>query len=192
MTDRIQKALSILQNGGIVIFPTDTAFGIGCRIDSVTGVDRLFRLRRRPRSQAVPVLVANRAMAEKYLQPLTRKVRDLLNDYWPGGLTIIYPCKQALVPSLVRGQGTTIGVRMPNHATILQIINALGTPVLGPSANFHGLPTPFKFSDLDQNLVKLVDYVLPGEFQGRKASTVVDCSQQPWQIIRQGEIKLNL
>jgi L-threonylcarbamoyladenylate synthase len=79
---------------------------------------------------------------------------------------------------------------MPNHPTILKIIEEVGVPILGPSANFHGGPTPYSTADLNPELVKLVDYVVPGECSVRQASTVVDCSVNPYTIIRQGAVIL--
>ena len=183
-----KEAVEVLKNGGIVIFPTDTAFGIGCRIDNEKSVKKLFKIRRRPTTQATPVLVDSIEMAQEYLEPIPKEVLDLMNKYWPGALTIVLPCKTNKVPDLVRGGGATIGVRVPNDEVIRNIIKGVGVPILGPSANFHGEKTPHKFEDLDQNLVKLVDYVMPGECTLKQASTVVDASTSPIKIIRRGAV----
>lgn len=180
----------LLNNGGIIIFPTDTAFGIGCRIDRPAAVDRLFKIRKRPMTQATPVLVDSIHMALTYLSSPSYIVRHLMKEYWPGALTVVTPCKKNLVYSPIRGNGKNIGVRMPDHETARELIGGVGVPILGPSANFHGLPTPFQFKDLDPELVKLVDYVVPGECKIRRISTVVDCSVEPYRIIRQGAVKL--
>lgn len=190
MTD-IREAITILNKGGIVIFPTDTAFGIGCRIDREDAIKRLFTIRKRPENQAVPVLVSAVKMAEKYFKtPLPNNVRHLMETYWPGALTIVYHCKTDITPPLVRGGGTTLGVRMPDHEVTLALIKGVGTPILGPSANFHGQPTPYEFVELDSILTGLVDYVLPGECKTKQASTVIDCSKVPWKILRQGSVQL--
>ena len=192
MTD-LNQAIKVLKEGGIVIFPTDTAYGIGCRMDDEKAIRRLFDLRRRPPVQAVPVLVDSITQAEKYLvPPLPDNVRHLMKRYWPGALTVIYPCSTSKVPELVRGGGTTLGVRMPNHEIALSLIKGIGVPLLGPSANFHGRATPYSFADLDRELVKLVNYVIKGECRLREASTVVDCSKRQWRVIRQGAVVVNL
>lgn len=181
---------SVLDEGGIIIFPTDTAFGIGCRIDRLSAVDRLFRIRKRPLTQATPVLVASIDMALTYLDSPTDIVRHFMERYWPGALTIIAPCKTNIVHSPIRGGGKNLGVRMPDHEVALAIIRGVGVPILGPSANFHSAPTPFQFTDLDQNLTKLVDFVVPGNCKIGNVSTVVDCSVEPYKIIRQGAVRL--
>lgn len=180
----------LLHNGGIIIFPTDTAFAIGCRIDKPDAVDRLFTLRRRPDSMPMPVLVDSIDMALAYFDSASNVVRRLMKQYWPGGLTIIAPCKQNLIYSPIRGGGHTVGLRMPNHEVPLSIIKEAGVPIVGPSANFHGDPTPYRFKDLNTELMKLVDQVIPGECTTKLASTVVDCTSDPYTIIRQGAVVL--
>ncbi len=186
---QLEEAVKVLQKGGIVIYPTDTAFGIGCRLDSEKSVERLFYMRKRPTDKATPVLVNSVEMAQKYfLSPLPDNVRRLMKDYWPGALTIIYKCRTELIPSLVRGGGETVGLRMPNHEVLSELIKQLNIPILGPSANFHGKPTPFAYNELDPELVKLVDYVIEGKCYLKQASTVIDCTREPYKIIRQGAI----
>lgn len=187
---KVKKAIEILNHGGIIIFPTDTAFGIGCRIDTIGAVDRLFTMRKRPRTQATPVLVASKEMALAYLDSPTDIVRRLMDTYWPGALTIIAPCKTNLIYSPIRGGGKNLGVRMPDHEIAVSIIRGVGVPILGPSANFHAAPTPYGYEDLDPQLMKLVDFVVPGECKAGNVSTVVDCTVTPFRIIRQGAVTL--
>lgn len=191
MNEELQQAIKIVKEGGIVIFPTDTAFGVGCRLDNERAVERLFKIRNRPTSQATPVLVGSIKMAQKYLLAIGDGVKKLMTKYWPGALTIVYPCQVEKVPGLVRAQGQTLGVRIPRHPVPLSIINSIAVPILGPSANFHGASTPYKYEDLDQEFLKKVDYVLKGKCSLGMASTVIDCSQTPWKIIRQGGAEIN-
>lgn len=193
MNTNSEQAIKILKQGGVVIFPTDTAFGIGCRIDDELAIKRLFTIRKRPETQATPVLVSDVAMAKKYLLEIPHDVEEkLIQPYWPGALTIVLPCQTDKVPELVRGGGENLGVRMPDHEIALQIISGVGVPILGPSANFHGEKTPYRFEDLDPELVKLVDYVVPGECSVKEASTVIDCSVSPWKILREGAIQVQV
>lgn len=186
------KAIQVLQQGGIIIFPTDTAFGIGCRIDNYNAVDKLFRIRKRPLTQAVPILVPSEAMALTYLNNPSDIVRLLMKDNWPGALTVVTPCKKEKVYAPIRGNGENIGVRMPGHHEILHIIDAVGVPILGSSANFHGDRTPHRLEELDPNLMKLVDFVLSGQCSLGTVSTVVDCSVEPYVVLRQGAVTLKV
>lgn len=187
----ISRAIKILKDGGIIIFPTDTAFGMGCAIDDEEAIKRLFQIRKRPIKQATPVLVDTVKMAQNYLKPIPKEVVDkLIEPYWPGSLTIVLPCLTDKVPSLVRGGGETLGVRIPNHPVPRAIMQGLGKPILGPSANFSGEKTPYKFEDLDPELVKLVDFVVEGECNVKSASTVIDCLVTPWKILRKGAVTI--
>ena len=193
MSEDVVNAIKVLRDGGIVIFPTDTAFGIGCRIDDEKAIKRLFEIRRRPPSQATPVLVESLEMAQAYLENIPQEVIDrLIKPCWPGALTLILYCNKVKVSVLVRGGGETLGARIPNHPIALEIIRGVGVPILGPSANFHGQKTPYRFEDLNKKLVKLVDYVVGGNCTLKQQSTVIDCSKMPWQITRKGAVELKL
>ncbi len=191
MKSDIDKAIRVLNKGGIVIFPTDTAFGIGCRMDNKKAIRRLFRIRRRPKDKAVPVLVSSFKMAKEYLEPTDSDVRSIMKKHWPGGLTLILRCIRERVPSLVRGGKETIGVRIPNHKKTLKLIRAVGVPILGPSANFQGEKTPFRFEDLNPDLISQVDLLLSGNTGSyKKPSTIIDCSVKPWKILRKGAVEI--
>ena len=188
MNINIEKAIEILKSGGIVIFPTDTAFGIGCRIDNEQAIQRLYELRKRPQNKAVPVLCSSIQMVREYVNPFGSDVRRLMQKYWSGALTLVLSAKTNKVPELIRGGGKTIGIRIPDYNSALRIIRAVGVPILGPSANFAGEKTPFTFSDLDPDLVRKVDFVLPGRCKIKRPSTVLDVSQKPWRVIREGAV----
>jgi L-threonylcarbamoyladenylate synthase len=193
MQDDIEQATKFLKSGGIVIFPTDTAYGIGCRIDDKKAVKRLFEIRKRAETKATPVLVSSIAMARGYWEDIPDLVLEkLIKPYWPGALTIVLQSKVEKVPSLVRGGGENLGLRMPNNKVLLSIIEEIGVPILGTSANFAGEKTPYALEELDPELVELVDYVLTGECKGKNASTVIDCSVKPWKILRQGAVKISI
>ena len=191
MTREIKEAIKVLKQGGIVIYPTDTAFGIGCRMDDEEAVKKLFSVRKRPNSQAVPLLCDSIGMVISYVTAVPETVeKELMLKYWPGALTIVLPANIEKIPGLVRGGGVTIGMRIPSHEVPLSLISGLGVPLIGTSANFHGEPTPYKFADLNPMLYNLVDYVIPGTTSIGKESTVIDCSQEVWEIKRQGAIHI--
>lgn len=192
MDKEIKTAIEIFKNGGIVIFPTDTAIGIGCRIDSGKAVRRLLKIRKRPENKPILALVDSVEMAQNYLFPIPKKVKDeLIKPYWPGKLTILLKCNIDKIPSIVRGGGNSLGVRFPNNQTLLRIIKGVGIPIVAPSANFSGEKTPYSFEDLNPELVKHADYVLNGIVGLEKnVSTIIDCTVTPWKIIREGSVKI--
>ena len=186
MDNQISEAIKIILQGGIVIFPTDTVYGVGCKIDNEIAVKKLFELRKRPQEKATPVLVKGISQAETYFEKVPNNIRELMIKYWPGALTIVYYCQKGLIPPLVRGGGETIGLRMPDLDITLSIIDGIGMPILGPSANFHGSNTPKSFEELDPEFVKKVDFVVNGKTNLGVASTVLDCTKNPFEILRQG------
>jgi len=188
MNPDVQQATNILASGGIIIFPTDTAFGIGCRIDSEDSVDKLFDIRRRSHHKATPVLVSDIHMAEQWVDEISSQARILIQKFWPGALTCVFSTHRNDIPKLVQGGSDTLGVRMPNHSGILKIIKKVGVPIIGSSANFEGDSTPYLFNELNQELVDLVDFVLPGECKIKQPSTVLDCTSQPFRVLREGAV----
>jgi L-threonylcarbamoyladenylate synthase len=191
MNKNIEKAALTLKKGGIIIFPTDTAFGIGCRVDAERSVERLFKIRKRPKEKSVPLLVSSVNMAKNYSK-LSADVLKIAEKYWPGGLTLVVPAKTGRIPSLARGGGSSVGLRMPNHSTIIKIIRKVGVPIIGCSANFAGENTPYKVSDLNPELKKLVDLTLYGRTSLRQASTVLDTTRKPYKILRIGAVEIKI
>lgn len=189
----LNQAINILTSGGIGIFPTDTVYGIGCRLDNEDALKRLFAIRNRPEEKAVLAVVDSIEMAEEYLLSIPQDVRSQLIDrYWPGGLTIVLPCRTEKVPPIARGGGLTLGVRQTNHSILLQILKELKVPLVAPSANFAGEPTPRTFEEVNRKLLSMVDCVIEGKSGGDEPSTVIDCSVTPWKIIRQGAVAVRL
>lgn len=190
--NEVEQAIKIVKKGGIVIIPTDTAFGISCRMDNEPAIKKLFDIRKRPESQATPVLFDSIERVREFVT-FDSSVEELMIKYWPGALTIVLKCDTSKVPGLVRGGGENLGVRIPDHLIPRRIAEEIGVPILGPSANFHGEQTPYKFEELDKSLTKLVDFIVEGKTKGGNlASTVIDCTEKPWRIIRQGAVKIDL
>ncbi len=184
-----KQAIEILKEGGIIIYPTDTAYGVGCRIDKEESVKRLFSLRRRPLNMATPVLFSSVEQVRKYVVSIPEDVEEnLVKKFWPGALTIILSAKIEKIPELVRGGGKTVGVRIPDHEVALTLITGVGIPLIGTSANFHGVQTPYAIEDLSPEFISLTDGVVAGICSKKKESTVIDCSVTPWEVRRQGAI----
>ena len=190
----LKRAVEIFKKGGVVIFPTDTVYGIGCRFDDQSAISRIYRIKKTPKNQKFPVLVSNINQLKKIAR-VTKTAEKLIGKYWPGGLTIILYHKPGLrsgkkldyKPGLKSGK---IGFRMPDSDLIRFLIGEVGVPLIGTSANFHGQKSVTRFKDLDPKLVKLVDMTISGECQKGVESTVVDATVTPPKILRQGAVKL--
>src|SRR3989344_9007440 len=126
--DQIKEAIAVLKKGGIVIFPTDTVYGIGCRFDDKDAIARLYKIKKTPDGQQFPILVSNLNQVEE-LAVINKTGEELIKKYWPGALTIILKSKNGI---------EKIGFRMPDSSLVKLLIDGLGEPLIGTSANFHG------------------------------------------------------
>jgi L-threonylcarbamoyladenylate synthase len=129
-------------------------------------------------------------MVSEYVEPLTPQAKRVMKQFWPGGLTLVLKCRVGKVSKLVRGNGSTVGIRIPKHKTIVELIRAVGVPILAPSANFAGGKTPFMRNNIDPDLLSKVDFILLGRCKIKKPSTVMDISQAEWKILREGAVKI--
>ncbi len=178
------------KDGKVGIFPTDTAFGMGCRIDEVSAIERIYKIRNRPEEKALIALVSSVEMAEQFVT-IPREVKvHLIEKYWPGGLTIILNCYQEKIPSIVRANGPTLAVRWPDQRKLCRIIEGVGVPIVAPSANFSGKKTPLELNEVDKNLLTAVDFVVSGVCTIKGVSTIIDATVTPWKIVREGVVSV--
>ena len=168
--------------GKIIVFPTDTVYGLGCLYDDIEMIDRIYRLKSRDYGKPMAVLAGDLEQI-KTLVEANEIFMELAEKYWPGELTLIAR-KTAKVSCLATANRDTIGVRIPNHALALRILSHFG-PMVTTSLNQAGQPAVFKYQDAIKYLDK-VDYLVPGgDLQG-SASTIYDTITL--QVLRQGRV----
>lgn len=178
----LKKAISILKSGGVVIFPTDTVYGIGCVYNNTRAVKRIYTIKGRDKSQPFPVLVSEIGQVEKIAE-ISDYAKDLMKKHWPGGLTIILR-----VFDLAKAW-KSVGFRQPDSDIVKAITKEVG-PIIGTSANFHNQPTPKSYNELDPKFTKLADFVIKGECKLGEQSTVVDATVDPPKVLRQGAVRI--
>lgn len=184
--NQIHKAVKILQGGGVIIFPTDTVWGIGASINRLDAIKRLYSIKKREKTKATAVLVDNLATADR-LGVIDQKARKLIDKFWPGGLTLIVRAKEN-IPEIICGRNKTIGLRQPNHPIALKLLEEMKTGLIASSANFAGKAPPVKKELLDRTLIDKVDFLVSGESGGKPPSTVLDTTAKPFKMIREGQI----
>lgn len=184
-----ENVLNILKSGGMAIFPTDTAVGIGCRIDSPAYIEEIFRIKGRPKDKPMLILAANLKMAQKYAV-FSEKALEFAKLYWPAGITLILPAKKNMVSDAVRAGTDTVAIRVPAHGLMRGIIEEIGVPIVAPSANFSGGKTPYTHGEVDKKLIGQVKIVLEGECLYKKESTLIDTTVTPWEVVRQGAVRI--
>jgi L-threonylcarbamoyladenylate synthase len=180
------NALAVLRQGGLVGFPTDTVYGLGALAFSGLAVAKLYPAKGRPESKAIPVLVDGLEGLQHLVWDVSPEAEQLARRFWPGPLTLILHRRPELPAEI--GPGDSVGVRMPNHPVALHLLAAAG-PLAVTSANRSGEP---ECSTADAVLAALggrFDLLLDGgPTPGGLPSTVIDCTQSPAQILRQGPI----
>ncbi|MGE5395888.1 MAG: L-threonylcarbamoyladenylate synthase [Candidatus Saccharibacteria bacterium] len=184
----INKAAALLREGKLVVFPTETVYGLGANAMNALAVARVFALKERPNFDPLIVHISSLDQIEGlFLAPIDPQVYVLAKAFWPGPLTIVY-LKQAEVPDLITSGLDTVAVRMPSHPIALELIRKAGVPVAAPSANKFGCLSPTQAAHvIKQNMHP--DYILDGGSTHLGIeSTVVSVSDDGVRILRYGAI----
>jgi L-threonylcarbamoyladenylate synthase len=183
----IEKGVIILRDGGVIAFPTDTVYGLGADAFNSTAVERIYEIKSRPKHQQLPLLIADIERLTALAEPIPKIAWFLARRFWPGGLTLVLS-KTALVPTYL-ASGPTIAVRIPNHPVCLDLIQHLGNPIIGTSANISGHPAALTAEEVRQQLRGKIDLIINGgKCPGGKESTIVDVTHEEPIILRQGII----
>ncbi|MBN1366796.1 MAG: threonylcarbamoyl-AMP synthase [Dehalococcoidales bacterium] len=185
---QIDDGIKILKQGGIVAFPTDTVYCLGASIFDVNAVRRVFEVKQRPFNMALPVIMTNVAQINDVGISLPDNALRLAQKFWPGALTLVI-YKSNKVSDIVTAKKNTIAVRIPAHQIPIALINGLGVPTTGTSANVHEKPSPVTAAEVRSQLGDKVDLIIDGgQCPGGEASTIVDMTGEQPVILREGPI----
>jgi L-threonylcarbamoyladenylate synthase len=186
----IERAAALLRAGEVVVFPTETVYGLGADALQTGAVERIFTAKGRPYSDPLIVHIADEADLERLTSFIPRQVKKLAQAFWPGPLTLILP-RSPLVPGLVTAGLETVAIRMPRHPVALSLIRAVGSPIAAPSANrfMHVSPTTAQhaLADLGGRVPLILD---AGPCEVGVESTVLDLSSEVPTILRPGGVSL--
>ncbi len=183
----IEKAVKAVREGGVIIFPTDTVYGLGCDPTQASAVRRIFELKQR-RDKPLPVLASSIEVIGDVAE-LSEIALELGASFWPGALTLLLKRRKGKLeePAL---KLPTIGIRVPNHGVPLRIAEATGGFLVGTSANIAGGKTPVSFDDIPQELLSHVEVAIKsGPCRLGRESTIVDATRIPPTIVREGALK---
>ncbi len=184
----IDEAVRCLGSGGVVVFPTDTLYGLGADVFSVPALERVFAIKGRPSGLALPVLVSCWDQVALVARDVPEAARRLARRFWPGPLTLVLP-GLAQLPEQVTGGGDTVAVRMPAHWAPVALAGKLGKPITGTSANRSGEPDLLNLEAVEAQLGDQVDYIMrAGPAPEGIPSTVVDLTAGKPRLLRQGAL----
>ncbi len=191
----MQNIIEIIRRGGVIIFPTETIYGLACDATNENAVQRLLEIKGRSGEnyKPPPVLIAGEDQLNLLVESIPEGARDLMRAHWPGALTLVLPARENL-SSLLTGGASTIGVRETGHAIARALCENSGVPLIATSANFSGATgraaMPQSLNDIPQELKDKVEAVVDGGIVGGAPSTVIDCTVLPFRVLRQGAVVL--
>jgi L-threonylcarbamoyladenylate synthase len=183
-----EEARAVLKGNGIIAVPTDTFYALAANPFHEAALSRLFALKQRAPEKPVLLLVDGQAMLKQLVREVPNPARRLMEKFWPGSLTIIFPGQPHLPRLLTAGTGT-IGVRHPRQPLTCRLITALGYPITGTSANRAGRAPLTRADEVFREFGDEVDLILEaGECPGGKPSTIIDVSSSPPRLVRAGAL----
>lgn len=173
MKEAVEQAIKVLKSGGVLIYPTDTVWGIGCDATNTRAVSRVFDIKQRSESKSLVILVDSIDMLQKYIPLITEVIYKILNEA-KRPTTIVYDHPKGLAPNVV-AQDDTVAIRIVKHKFCEVLIHNFGKPIVSTSANISNHPTPGSFSEIDHSLLKQVDYIvnLPQKEAQNMASQII-------------------
>jgi L-threonylcarbamoyladenylate synthase len=158
LKDEVNKALKVIQDGGIILYPTDTIWGIGCDATNTDAINKIYALKQRDESKSMIILLDSDNKLPSYITEVPDIAYDLI-EYAENPLTLVMPGARNISPALIATDGT-VGIRVTSHPFCQQLIQRLRKPLVSTSANISGQPSPLYFSKIDQDIIDGVDYVV--------------------------------
>lgn len=183
----LEKSVSILNKGGIIVFPTDTVYGLSAKIDEPEAIERIYQIKGRNQTKALAVLVGNLDQIKIISTGFSENATKLANYFWPGALTLILEKRKNLKARL--SIDNSIGIRIPDDRFVRELSERIG-PLATTSANRSGFPSTTRVDEVLEQIGDQVDLIVDGgECKGRVPSSVVDCRSKEIKILRGGAIQ---
>ena len=187
----IKQVVNILKNGGVIVIPTDTVYGLACDALNIDAVDKIYKLKQRNYSKPMVVLVSDKDMLKKYTSSINKLEEELINEYLPGPMTIVLK-KSNLIHDIVSSNKDTIGIRIPNNKELIDIIKQLDKPIVATSCNISNEDVITNISILDESIKNNVDYIYDGGLINRASSTIVKVDNDKVVILRNGDLSKDI
>ena len=187
---KINEISNAIKEGKIIIFPTDTVYGIGTNAYDENACKKIYEIKRRPSYKPLIVLISDISMIENLVESISPMERKLIEKFWPGSLTIKFKKRKNALPD-IRAEGNEyLGIRLIKNGLIYNIIEKAEVPIVAPSANLSGHPTGIKIENIIEELGGKVDYILDcGDYKSDETSTIVQVVDEKVVVIREGKIK---
>lgn len=185
---QVEQGITILKQGGIVAFPTDTVYGLGAGADIIQAIERIYQVKQRPRHMALPLLLAHASEITRVAGYVPPVAWCLVRNFMPGALTLVLPRSDSVLDIITAG-GKTVAVRFPAHPVPVALAEGLGTPIVGTSANLSGGSSALTAEEVRTQFGDKVDLVIDGgRCPGGRESTIIDVTGARPVILREGAI----
>lgn len=186
----IVKIANDLKKGKIVVFPTDTVYGIGTNAYDEQACKRIYEIKGRPKAKPLTVLISDISMLREMVDDVSFIEQKLIDTFWAGSLTIKFKKKYDVLPEIVSAGDEYVRIRLINEGIVYKLIKESGVPIVAPSANLSGSTTGTKIKNIIKELGEKVDYILDyGDIENDEVSTIVQVEGEKVIIIREGKIK---
>jgi len=183
----LEQILSFLRAGGVIAFPTDTAYGLGADPFNDGAVRRIFEIKGRPETKPILLLVSSMEMANRVVT-LSEKAVALAERFWPGPLTMVLPARETVSSGITAGTGT-VGIRWADAPFAQRLLTAFDRPITATSANLAGRPSTVTIAEVREQLGESLDLVVDGgTLPARGGSTLIDLTAIPARLLREGPI----
>ena len=184
----IKEAAGVIKQGGVIVFPTRCLYGLGADAMNPDAVERIIEIKQRPADNAILVLIHSKKQLEMLVEKIPPAANAIMEAFWPGRVTLVFDARDTL-PGLLTAQTGKIGVRLACHPVAAAMLRQVKDPVTGTSANLSGRPGCNRLPDMGRQIAGQVDLVLDaGTLQGGIGSTVVDVTEEPPRILREGQV----
>lgn len=187
LTAEVLEAVEILKRGGVVAYPTETVYGLGCDATNERAVKKLFSIKGRSEKNPIPILIGSKEDLADYVREIPDVAKRWIEDFWPGPLTLVFRAAPKFPAALLAGTGK-VALRVSSHPVAGQLARGLGLPLTTTSANRSGQAPARSADEVRKTLVGVDAVVEGGELIPSQASTLVDVTEDPPKILREGKI----
>lgn len=186
--DALEQAAAVVRRGGVIVYPTETVYGIGADAGNAEAVARVVKAKRRTDGKPILVLVPSRALLQSLVREVSADAERLMSVFWPGPLTLVFRAANGIPPEITGGGGT-IGIRVPSSLLCLRLLEIAGCPLTSTSANLSGASVARSVGEIARTLGEGVEcYLDGGELPERKTSTILDVASDVPVLLREGAI----
>ena len=187
----LKTATEILKKGGVIAYPTETFYGLGAKFDLKKPLQTIFLLKNRPFHNPLPLIIGTQNLLTRVADSPNELAMRLIENFWPGPLTLLLPAKQGL-PVLITGDSGKVAVRIPGQSFALKLAQYANFPITSTSANISGKPPSQNTEAVRRYFVTAIDLIIDGgPSPGGTPSTIVDASGDTFRIVREGAVSSN-